>query len=88
VKSLVILSVSALIAVAMAEAQDSEPKSSPTPSPASSEMEEPALPNARSYSGRHWTNSAAPVKRTPGKSSSRAANQSINKSCVDEAFSE
>jgi hypothetical protein len=43
-KSLVILLVSVLIAVAMAEAEDSEPKSSPTPGSTSSEMEEPALP--------------------------------------------
>jgi len=50
-KSLVILSVSVLIAVTMAEAQDSEPKSSPTPSPASSEMEEPALPTPEATPG-------------------------------------
>src|ERR1700730_9522782 len=43
-KSLVILSVSVLIAIAMAGAQDSDPKSSPTPDPTSSDIQEPALP--------------------------------------------
>lgn len=51
VKSLVILSVSVLIAAAMAEAEDLEPKSSPTPDPASSELQEPALPTPEAPSG-------------------------------------
>ena len=50
-KSLVILSVSVLIAVGMSEAQDSDPKSSPTPDPTSSEMQEPALPTPETTPG-------------------------------------
>ena len=50
-KSLVILSVSVLIAVGRSEAQDSDPKSSPTPDPTSSEMQEPALPTPEANPG-------------------------------------
>jgi hypothetical protein len=50
-KSLLMLSLGVLIAVAVVEAQESDPKSSPTPDPTSSEMQEPALPTPEATPG-------------------------------------